>query len=267
MNRRHFFTAMGATAAAASLIRVNGAFAAETTTSFYVKGLIMVSFEDSKVLRLGLPKAPGHKATLALVPQTGSQRSLSLKGGTYAVETAAKVLSKPEYKIPELVRMQELHGNGIRSRVNECPTVISIPYGAIKSITTADVSPDRYTFVRSDNGEEIITFRPRKVADTLRIELSSDAVLKMENGKSVVAMNTMKEVHTEYSPDTPITQAEIDMFSEHFTHYYGYLDQPAGAKFLAVPKVVGGKSAPTPNVGHHFVAPFPPFMACYVIGV
>jgi hypothetical protein len=267
MNRRHFFTAMGgATAAAASLIHVNGAFAAETTTSFYVKGLIMVSFEDSKVLRLGLPKAPGHKATLALVPQTGSQRSLSLKGGAYTVETAAKTLSKPEYKIPELVRMQELHGNGIRSRVNECPTVINIPYGAIKSITAADISPDRYTFVRSDNAQEIITFRPRKVADTLRIELSSDAVLKMENGKSVVAMNTMKEVHTEYSPDAPVSQAEIDAFAAHFTHYYDYLDRPAGAKFQAVPKIVGGKSSPTPNVGHHF-APFYPYTVCYVVAI
>src|SRR6185503_4473155 len=123
------------------------------------------------------------------------QRSLSLKG-RYAVETAAQTSAKPEYKIPELVRMQELYGAGIRSRVEECPTVISIPYGAIKSITAQDVSPERWTFVRSDNGEEITTFRPRKVADTLRIELSSDAVLKMQDGKSV-AMNTMKEVHTE----------------------------------------------------------------------
>ena len=43
MNRRYFLTAMGgATAAAASLVHVNRALAAETTTSFYVKGLILV---------------------------------------------------------------------------------------------------------------------------------------------------------------------------------------------------------------------------------
>src|SRR5881394_2338336 len=158
MNRRHFLTAMGgATAAATSLIHVKRASAAELTTSFYVKGLILVSFEDSKMLRLGLPKAPGHKATLALVPQSGSQRSLALKGN-YSIETAAKPAGKPDYKIPELVRMQELYGNNIHSRVTECPTVINIPYAAIKSITTADVSQDRYTFVRSDNGEEIVSF-------------------------------------------------------------------------------------------------------------
>ena len=266
MNRRHFLTAMGgATAAAASLIHVNRAFAAETTTSFYVKGLIMVSFEDSKVLRLGMPKAPGHKATLSLVPQTGSQRLLSLKGN-YAVETAAKAVAKPDYKIPELVRMQELYGNNIHSRVNECPIVISIPYAAIKSIAAADLSQDRYTFVRSDNGQEINTFRPRKVADTLRIELSSDAVLKMEDGKTAVAMNTMKEVHTEYSPDAPATQAEIDAFTAHFSHYYDYLDRPAGANYTAVPKNLSGHSASNPKVGNRF-AMYWPYVECYVIGV
>jgi hypothetical protein len=265
MNRRHFFTALGGATAAASLINVNRAFAAETTTSFYVKGLIMISFEDPQVLRLGLPKAPGHKATLALVPQSGSRRSLALKG-RYSVTTEAKAISRPEYKIPELVRMQELHGSGIRSRIDECPTVISIPYSAIKSIAAADLSPDRYTFVRSDNGQEIVNFRPRKVADTLRIELSSDAEMKMEGGKSLVAMNTMKEVHTEYSPDAPATQAEIDAFAAHFTHYYDYLDRPAGAKFQAVPKKLGGKTTSTPHVGNHF-AMFYPFMACYVVAV
>jgi len=259
-------TAMGgATAAAASLIHVNRAFAAETTTSFYVKGLIMVSFEDSKVLRLGLPKAPGHKATLALVPRSGSQRSLALKGAC-SVETAAQSSGRPEYKIPELVRMQELYGTNIHSRVNECPTVISIPYAAIKSIAAADLSPDRYTFVRSDNGEEIASFRPRKVADTLRIELSSDAVMKMEGGKSVIAMNTMKEVHTEYSPDAPATQAEIDAFSTHFSHYYAYLDRPAGANFQAIPKNLSGSSSATSKLGNHF-ATFFPYYACYVIAV
>jgi hypothetical protein len=121
--------------------------------------------------------------------------------------------------------------------------------------------------VRSDNGQEIASFRPRKVADTLRIELSSDAVMKAEGGKSLVAMNTMKEVHTEYAPDAPATQAEIDAFAAHFSHYYDYLDRPAGANFQAVPKKLGGNSAVTPpHVGNHF-APMWPYFACYVIAV
>src|SRR5262245_45747038 len=168
MNRRHFLIAAGSAAATASALNpVRQVLAAQTTTPFYVKGLIMLSFEDSKVLRLGLPKAPGHKATMAMVSQTGGQRSLSLKG-TYAVETPAKESARPDYKIPELIRMQELYGSDIHSRVDECPTVIHIPYAAIKSITTAEVSPTRYTFVRADNGQEVTTFRPRRVAETLR---------------------------------------------------------------------------------------------------
>jgi len=265
MNRRHFLATMGGATAAASLMNVNRVFAAQTTTSFHVKGLIMVSFEDPNVLRLGMPKAPGHKATLALVPHSESQRSIALKG-RYSVTTTAKPSNRPEYKIPELIRMQELHGSAVRSRVEECPTVISIPYAAITSIAAVDLSPDRYTFVRSDNGQEIVTFRPRKVADTLRIELSSDAVMKMEGAKSVVAMNTLKEVQAEYSPDAPANQAEIDAFAAHFPHYYDYLDRPVGASFMAVPKKLGDKLSSTRQVGHHFARIFP-WVPCFVIAV
>jgi hypothetical protein len=266
MNRRHFMTAMGgATAAAASLMHANRAFATETTTSFYVKGLILVSFEDSNVLRLGLPKAPGHKATLALVPQAGSQRTLSLKGN-YSVATAAKSTGKPEYKIPELIRMQELYGNNIHSRVNECPTVISIPYAAIKSITAPETSPTRYTFVRADNGKEIATFRPRKIAETLKIELSSDTVMNLDGGKTTVALNSMKEVHAEYAPEDASVVAGVDAFTAHFPHYNAYLDRPANANFDVLPKNLGPSSSATPRVGSNFM-PIWPYTLCFVVGV
>jgi len=45
--------------------------------------------------------------------------------------------------------------------------------GVPKSVTTAVVSPTRYTFVRSDNGAEIETFRPRQIAESLKFDLSS----------------------------------------------------------------------------------------------
>src|SRR5688572_22993429 len=119
MKRRHFLAAMGgATAAAASMAHLNEAFAAETTTSFYAKGLMIASFEDPNVLRLGLPKAHAHKATLALSPRKGSPRLTDLKGA-YVVETAATASGRPKYNIPELIRMQELYGNSIRSKVED----------------------------------------------------------------------------------------------------------------------------------------------------
>jgi hypothetical protein len=265
MNRRHFISAMGgATAAAASLGHLNTVLGAETTTAFYAKGLIMVSFEDARVLRLGFPKAHGHKATLAMVPQKGSQRMLNLKG-TYAVETAATGTGRPDYKIPELIRMQELYGSGIHSRVEQCPVVINIPYAAIKSITAPETSSTRYTFVRADTGQEIVTFRPRKIAETLRIELSSDAVMTLD-GKTPTALNAMKEVHAEYTPEDASVVAGLDAFTAHFPHYNAYLVRPANANFDVLPKNLGASSAPAPRVGNNFM-PIWPYMACFVIGL
>jgi hypothetical protein len=255
---------MSGVTAAASLIDVRQALATESTTAFYAKGLILISFEDPKFLRLGLPKAPGHKATLSMMAKTGGRQMTNLKGN-YVVETAATGSGRKEFKIPELIRMQELYGSGIRSRVQECPTVVSIPYSAIASITTAEVSPTRYTFVRSDNGQEIVSFRPRKVAETLRIELSSGTVLKQGNGKTI-ALNAMREVHAEYSPDAPATQAEIDAFTAHFPHYFDYLDLPANARFRVEPKNLGQTTKPAPRAGNSF-APFFPYTVCFVVGV
>jgi hypothetical protein len=244
---------------------VNRALGATPTTASFAKGLILVSFEDPKALRLGFPKAHAHKASLALVPQTGSQRTLNLKGA-YAVETAATTAAKPNYRIPELIRMQELYGDGIRSRVNECPVVISIPYAAIKSIAAVETSPTRYTFVRADTGQEIPTFRPRKIAETLRIELSSDAVMKLDGGKNSIALNSMKEVHAEYTPEDASVVAGVDAFTAHFPHYNAYLDRPANANFNVLPKNLG-LTSPTPRVGNNLAAPMWPFYFCFVVGV
>jgi hypothetical protein len=264
MNRRRFLEVMGgAGTAAVSLSHVPNILAAQTTTPFYVKGLVMISFEDQRMLRLGLPKAPGHTGTLSMAPQSGRLRSLNLKG-TYTIETAASVSRRPEYKIPELIRAQEIYGNAVHSRVNECPTTINIPYGAIKSITAAEVSPTRYTFVRTDTGEEVPTFRPRKVAETLRIDLSSDAVIKFAGQK--ITMNSLKEARVEYSPDTPPSQDGVDAFTAHFPHYLAYLDRPATANFDVAPKNLEPRSSTSPRQGNNFM-PLWPYFACYIIGI
>lgn len=262
MNRRHFLTVLGGTAAV-SLSHTNNALAAPTTTPFYVKGLIMVSFEDRTMLRLGLPKARGHKATLTIAPPAGLPRSLGLKG-TYTVSTAINGSGRQDYRIPELIRMQEIYGKDIHSRVNECPTVISIPYAAIKSISAAEVSPARYTFVRTDTGQEVTTFRPRKVAETLRIDLSSDAAFGLAGEK--IAMNTLKELHAQYEPDAPPSQADLDAFTAHFPHYLAYLDRPATANFDVLPKRLGGGTSATLGGTNNF-APYWPYIPCYVVGI
>lgn len=267
MNRRHFLSTLGAAGAAASILKINPALGAtEATTAFYAKGLILVSFEDAHFLRLGFPKAAGHKATLALVPESGTQKTLSLKSnGT--VETKRVDTGKRDFKVPELIRMQEIYGNKISSRVAECPLVISIPYSAIRSISASEVSPTRYTFVRADNGQEVNTFRPRQIAETLKIELLSDSILKLDGGKSAVALNSMKEVHAQYTPDSASSSdVQIDAFAAHFPHYYAYLDRPQGAGFDVVPKKLGGNSSTTPKVGNRYMMYFP-YTMCFVVAV
>ena len=261
MNRRDFVTVMGG-ASAISILNIHPAFAA-TSTALYAKGLIMVSFEDPQFLRLGFPKAPGHKGSLAVVPQTGSQRVLNIKGvGT--VEAKAVGGADRKFVVPELIRMREFYGDSIRSRISECPTVISIPYTAIRSIAAAELSPTKYTFTRADTGEEVDTFRARQIAESIRIDLSSDGVLKLDGGKTSIALNSTKELRLEYSPDAIAASTTTDPFALHFGHYFDYLDRPKTANYDVVPKKLGGSSAALPKVGNSF---FPPIFFCFVVAI
>jgi hypothetical protein len=151
--------------------------------------------------------------------------------------------------------------------VQDCPTVIHIPYAAIRSVTAAEVSPTRYTFVRADTGEEIPTFRPRKIAETLKIELSSDAVLRLAGDKNTISLNTMREVHAEYAPEDPTAISGVDAFTAHFPHYNAYLDRPSKANFDVLPRNLGPVPQATPNVGNNFAGPFWPYYVCYVVAL
>ncbi|MBI4474615.1 MAG: hypothetical protein HY646_18235, partial [Acidobacteria bacterium] len=222
MNRREFLTVLGGVSAV-TVINPNAAFAADTT-SLYVKGLVMFDFENPDVLRVGFPKAPGHKATLSIVPENGSKRLMTIKG--HGTVDASNVLNSTEPKIfvPELVRMKEFYGASVKSKVDRCPSVITIPSAAIHSITTAELSKARYTFERVDNGKEVNTFRPRQVAETIKIELSSAGTLKLDNGKINIPLQTARELRVEYAPENI---AGMDAYSDHFHHYFSYVERPA----------------------------------------
>ncbi|PYS53401.1 MAG: hypothetical protein DMG13_12810 [Acidobacteria bacterium] len=264
MNRREFLTVLGGATAlpAVSVINVHPAFAASETTSLYIKGLVMLDFENPEVLRLGFPKAPGHKATLSIVPQNGSRRTLTIKGRG-AVEAPASAPGSPRIFVPELVRMREFYGNSVKSRVDQCPSVISIPSAVIRSVTTEQVSKARYTFVRGDNGQEVDTFRPRQIADTIRIDLSSAGTLKLDDGKINIPLDTARELRVEYSPERPDS---VDPYADHFNHYFAYVERPAALDFDVVPRKLGAGSAPSPNVGHRFMMT-DNIAFCYVIAV
>src|SRR5213083_2269936 len=246
MNRREFLSVLGG-ASAISLAVPAFAFTSATDkgaagiTPLYVKGLVMVDLGDPQVIRLGFPKAPGHKATLSIVPQNGSRRTIAIKGNGL-VEAQGIVFPEPKIFVPELVRMKEFYGEGVKSRVDKCPSVISIPSNAIRSISTSEVSKARYTFVRADNGEEVTGFRPRQIAETIKIDLSSAGVLKLDDGKVNIPLGTARELRAEYVPER--VDPGSDPFADHFNHYFSYIERPAALDFDVVPKRITGATAP-----------------------
>jgi len=249
MNRRDFLSVVGG-ASVASLAGFHPAFAAtEQTTSLYVGGLMMVSLEDTGI-RIGFPQAPMHKATLKIVPVNGAARTIAIKGNGL-LESHGTVTS-PKIFTPEAVKMSEIYGTDVKARFEKCPNVISIPYSAIKSMTTAKVSKDRWTFVRADTNQEIDTFRPRQIGETLRIELISDSVLKLDGGKTTVKLDTTQELFANYAPAPK--DLSPNMYADHFVHYMQYVERPPAADFMVVPKKLTGiTSNPTTKIGNHFM--------------
>jgi hypothetical protein len=254
MNRREFLSVLGG-ASALSVMGVS-AFASASTdrvaadvTSLYVKGLVLVDLGNPDVIRLGFPKAAGHRATLSILAMNGAKQVLAIKGKG-AIEASGIASMDPKIFVPELIRMKEFYGNDVKSHVDQCPGLISIPRNAIRSVTTSEVTPVRYTFVRSDNGEEVSSFRPRQVADSIKIDLLSGGTLKLDEGKVNIPLETARELRVEYTVEK-VTSA--DRFADHFHHYFPYVERPAALDFDVVPRRVGAANSPTPHVGHQFM--------------
>ena len=258
MNRRDFFTVAGGVSVA-SLAGVRSVSAAEQTTTFYLRGLVMIAFEND-MLRIGFPKAPGHKPILQIQPVNGMKRTITLKGDG-AVQTNSVRSERPKIFIPEIVRMTEFYGPDVKAHFDKCPNVIEIPLSAIRSITTSSVSKDRWTFLRADTGVEVNTFRPRQIAEGLKIELSSHGVLKLGGLKMSIPLETTQELISNYEPAPE--DRYPGMFEDHFAHYFAYIDKPPAADFVVVPRQVTGNSNSTPRVGNRFMIDGGPL--CYLI--
>lgn len=266
MNRREFLNVLGGVSAA-SMIGAS-AFASSSVdraaadvTSMYVKGLVMVDLGSPDLIRLGFPKAPGHKATLSILPQSGTRRTIAIKGNG-SVEALGIASTDPKIFIPEVVRMKEFYGDGVKSHVDKCPSVINIPKTAIRSISTTEVSPSRYTFVRADNGEEVNSFRPRQIAETIKIDLSSAGILKLDDGKVNIPLETAREMTVDYAPEK--VEPGFDAYADHFGHYFDYIEKPAALDFNVIPKKVSGGSSSTPHVGNRFIDGV---VVCYLTAV
>jgi len=265
INRREFFSLLGGATAMSMAIPAIASSTdnvAAAVTSLYVKGLVMVDLGDPDILRLGFPKAPGHSATLAVLPQNGAKRVMPIKGSG-AVEAKPVTSADTKVLVPELIRMKEFYGDDVKSHIDKCPGVISIPRNAIHSIKATELTSARYTFVRTDSGEEVTTFRPRQVADAIKIELSSAGTLKLDGGKVNIPLESARELRVEYTAESV---GSADPFADHFHHYFPYIERPAALDFDVVPIKVGAASSPAPHAGHHFMM-IDAFILCSLVAV
>jgi hypothetical protein len=253
MTRREFLNTVGGTTAVSMAVPSRASALLTDSpagiTSLYVKGLVMVDVGNPELIRLGFPKAPGHRATLSFVPKNGTKQTILIKGHG-AIEAKPIVSGSPRIVLPEVIQMKELYGDDVQSRVDRCPSTISIPRNTIHSMATTELTAARYTFVRADTGEEIPRFRPRQLADAITIELSSLGTLKLDDGKVKIPLDRTRDLRVEYVPDR-VTPA--DAFSDHFHYYFPYIERPAALDFDVVPKKVGAPGVPAPHLGHHFM--------------
>jgi hypothetical protein len=259
-------TAGGATALSLAGASSRTLWAAETTAPtipFYMKGLAMVSFRDPDHLTIALPEAPHHAGTLNVTARAGTITQHALKGdGRLTGSEGAN--PKPDLRIPSLVDVQELYP-GARPRLENSPTVITIPWSAVAAVSEASLSEDRWTFVTRETEEEVITFRPRKVAESLRFDLVSSGVLRVNDGDVSVDLGEVQEISTEFVP----TSHDTGGFTDHFAFYMPYVDVGANAPDIK-PQQVGASPMPTPTpmpaLGHSFApagARMWPYSLCF----
>jgi hypothetical protein len=221
---------------------------ASTSPAVFVRGLVMLQLEQKDGLHIVLPDAPGHKATVTFVMEDGKRHVVPFKGHN-TIRTTEAESSPAVVKVPELIRLKELFGSGITPLLDRAPNHISIPWSSIRNVSTTEVSASRFTFVRKDNGEEIETFRPRNIAETVRIQLSSLGHLDFKPLKSDIELDKVKEIWLEQVPNRMDT---ADAYRDHFHHYFHYIDRPAGQNFEVQPRRVSGAVSSMPRVGNSF---------------
>src|SRR5215470_6198458 len=106
----------------------------------------MVDVGDPNVIGLGFTNAPGQKATLFVVPQNGAKQTRAIKSRRI-VEAKPIAAADAKILVPELIRMKEFYGDDVKSHIDKCPSVISIPRTAIRRIEATELTKSRYTFV------------------------------------------------------------------------------------------------------------------------
>jgi hypothetical protein len=225
----------------------------------------MLKFNHPDFLMIALPDAPHHAATLTEVPVSGEAVSRSLKGHI-TIDGVATGGRNPGIRLPQVIQMRELF-EGSAGDFEHSPTVISIPWSAVKSVSVDVLSDDRWTFVWAESGEEVASFRPRKVAESIRVDLVSDGVLTVSGGEVSIPLREVSEVRTDFVP----IHDNIGDFSDHFVYYMPYIQVPGEGPAVS-PKKLGREARRSPvTAGNAFAGVSNPrvwpWFACFMVEV
>ena len=220
-----------------------------SSPAVFVRGLMILQLAQKDALHIVLPDAPGHRATVTFVMNDGKRHVIPFKG-----HSTIKAASDPEgstavVKVPELVRMKELYGDGFTPLIDRVADHIDIAWSGIRTVKTEKVTDSRYTFVRKDNGEEITSFRPRNIAESLRIELGSFEGLQFNGLKREINAAEVKEIWIEQVPKDMST---ADVYPDHFHQYFHYIARAASQNFDVEPRKLTGAISRSPRVGQSF---------------
>lgn len=260
MNTRKMMLGISVLAAVASVSMSSSAQEPPTSPAIIVKGLVMVRLQDRDGLRIALPNAPHHKATITFRMDDGTKRVFPFKGhGTISANDVA--LTRADIRVPELVQIKEIYGDGTKFLLDRAENMLLIPWSGIRKVSTKEVTAARYTFVRTDNGEEIETFRPRQVAESLRIDLTSDGAMTF-NQSSIRFNSDVRVIEVEHAPQN-VTSA--DPIQEHFHHYAHYFIRPSTKMFDVEPRKLSGATQRSPRVGNSFWVD--QYIWCWLVGM
>lgn len=208
-----------------------------------VKGLAMVQLQNPEGLRIALPDAPGHRATITFVMADGSVRVFPFKGSG-VINTVETATASTVVNVPELVRISELYGPGTKSLVGRAKNILTIPWSSIRKVSTEEVTAARYTFVRKDSGEDIASFRPRQVAESVRIDLTSMGAIAF-NRATTPFNSDVRLIKVEHVPQSVTSD---DPVQQHFHHYLHYFVRPSASMFDVVPRKVSGRASVAPRL-------------------
>jgi hypothetical protein len=217
----------------------------------YLKGRIVLSFQNRDVLQIVLARGPGFATTCSITSRSGNTNTTVLSSGGW-IDTEDVPWPAPQIEVPELVELSEIYGGGIRLKTNKHSSVISVPLSRIRRLAAHRATSELYSFVRADTGLAIESFRPRRLAESVALDLARNAVLCLDDGMSI-PLESAREIWIE----SDRANSHPDMFGDHSLHDFECIDGSSQQDFVVIPRRVEDLSSWIPEGGPAMLEPLP----------